>query len=406
MTESHAVVLGARKEGVVSDASSAHRWLFIDGASTFGGHEVMLLRWLEELASERATTQFVLARAGSELAREASRHATVLDLPPQRTGARRSLLDSIRDAAALVRAIMSVRPHLCIVAEGCLLAQPLFVTLARLLGSRVVVYVPLVQTSASMGFGHSRSRDWLIRTAYSRLPHAWITLTREQAQDFRAWAHVRRPILVLPNTVASAIENRGARCPEPAAHGHRLRVVVLGRIEAHQKGLDTLMDHLAAHPELGSRMCVTLVGSGPYEGQIRARLSADPALAKWVALRPWSPPVEALDAHDVLLMTSRYEGVPLVMLEAMALGVPVVAPDLAGTRAFMARSELFPREDMTAAFRILEQLQNSGARRAIAERNRAAFEATAANAAFGAAVKSLTHELQRLGVRSLRRRGA
>lgn len=403
MSEVHAAIVATRKEGAVARASQGSRWLFVDGATAFGGHEVMLLRWLEELADDRATTCFVLARARSELAREAARHATVLELPSSL-----SLRERGRDALALARAIFTIKPQLCVVAEGCLLAQPLFVLLARLLGRRVVVYVPLVQTSASMGFGSARIRDRIVRSLYAHVPHAWITLTREQAQDFRRWARVRRPILVLPNTVSSAIEN----CGKTGLHGvpsgteARLRVLVLGRIEAHQKGLDTLMAYLVAHPEIGSRMCVTFVGSGPYESQIRARLATDAALAEWVSLQPWSPTLDALAAHDVLLMTSRYEGVPLVMLEAMALGVPVVAPDLAGTRAFVPASELFPSQEIAAAFRILERMADSDARRCASERNRETFEASASNAAFGAAVRTLTQELQRLASTSLRQRSA
>src|SRR5690606_19338103 len=123
----------------------------------------------------------------------------------------------------------------------------------------------------------------------------------------------------------------------------------------------------------------------------------------WVSLTPWSPPIEALEAHDVLLLVSRYEGVPLVMLEAMALGVPVVAPALDGPRAFLADSDLFPPQDLDAAFRIVERMADPAARRVAVERNRATFERKASNAAFAAAVRSLTQELLQVGPVSLRR---
>lgn len=404
-----AVAIDEREGGALGSAPQAQRWLFIDAASEFGGHEVMLLRWLEELASQRAAACFLLARSGSQLAREASRHASVLELPRSGAGVWRTIVGALRDAVALARAILLVRSHVCIVAEGCLLAQPLFVLLARLLRQRVVVYVPLVQTSTSMRFRRGPLRDACVRAMYAHVPHAWITLTSEQARDFRDWARVRRPILTLPNTVSSTIERRGVqalRSVVPRVRASRLRVLVLGRIEAQQKGLDLLIDHLAAHPSLGAHMCVSFVGSGPYEAQLRARLLADPVLAGWVSLQPWSPPVEALETHDVLLMASRYEGVPLVMLEAMAMGVPVIAPNLDGTRAFLPDSALFPPQDMGAAFEILEGMFDPVARRAAAERNRATFERKASNAAFAAAVETLTQELRQLGERSLGRRSA
>ena len=41
-------------------------------------------------------------------------------------------------------------------------------------------------------------------------------------------------------------------------------------------------------------------------------------------------------ASDVLLMTSIFEGIPYVGFEAMAMGLPVVAPSLAGTTSCSA----------------------------------------------------------------------
>ena len=396
MTESHAGIIQTRDQGAASAPLRA-RWLFVDGATSFGGHEVMLSRWLEELAAQRTVDAFLLARSG-QLQQQGSRHATVMALPDAKR------FGLLRDARTFVRHVLNIKPEVIIVAEGCPLAQARFVALARILGAKVFVYVPLVQTATSLGFGSGRVRDAIVRRLYSNLPHGWITLTNEQANDFRGWSGVRRPVLTLPNTVARAIES--ARIEIEHQSQRRLRIVVLGRVEAHQKGLDTLLDHLLRHPGLGERMTLSFVGAGPFEEHIRERLANDPALAQWVSLQPWSPTLEVLQAHDVLLMTSRYEGVPLVMLEAMAVGIPVVASDLPGTRAFLRRECLFEPGNMPAAFGCIEQLASSAIRTQIARRNRAAFESQASSAAFAVAVRSLTQELRTLARASLERRTA
>lgn len=379
--------------------AQSDRWLFVDGAAAFGGHEVMLLRWLEELSAQRAVGTFLMARRDSQLARAGARHASIIDLPGASAGAGRGVFGALRDLAVFVRAALALRPSVCIVAEGCLLSQPLFVLAGRLIGLRVLLYVPMLQTSVSMGFARGRLRDAIVRHVYSKLPHGWVTITREQGEEFRAWAGIKRPILVLQNTVSRAIEAAPigtAGLIEPASD-RRLRVVVLGRLEPHQKGIDMLLDHAAAHPELGFAIRLTFVGTGPFEETLAERLKEDAALASWVTLLPWSPTIEIMHDHDVLLMTSRYEGVPLVMLEAMALGVPVVAPNFPGTRAFLTPGCLFEAGDMNAAFRAIEPLIDPQMRATIAERNRATFQTQASNDAFASAVRVLTPRIRALG---------
>jgi len=388
-------------------AAESDRWLFVDGATAFGGHEVMLLRWLEELRAQRFVGTFLMARRDSELSRSGVRHATIIELSPQPAGRLRRLLNTMRDIAVFARTALTVRPSVCIVVEGCLLAQPMFLVMARAMGLRVLMYVPMLQTSVSMGFGNGRLRDAIVRHFYSKLPHGWITITREQGEDFRAWAAAKQPILVLQNTVSRAIEAAPigtAGLIEPA-RDRRLRVVVLGRLEPHQKGIDTLLDHVAAHPELGGELRLSFVGTGPFEGTLSNRLKTDAALASWVTLMPWSPTIEVMHEHDVLLMTSRYEGVPLVMLEAMALGVPVVAPNFPGMRAFLTPECLFQAGDMDAAFRTIASLRDPDERARIAERNRSAFQAQASNDAFAAAVRAATPRIRALG-RATARSGA
>jgi glycosyltransferase involved in cell wall biosynthesis len=120
-------------------------------------------------------------------------------------------------------------------------------------------------------------------------------------------------------------------------------VVCLGRV-TRQKGQDVL---LAAWPEV-RRRCqsaqLQLVGDvqpgGPAVGLLEL-----PAGAGWAPavldVRPW------LAAADVVAVPSRWEGLALIVVEALAIGRPVVASDVPGIRELVTSScgALVPADD-------------------------------------------------------------
>lgn len=367
---------------------SATTWLFVDAVPDFGGHEVMLLRWLQALQVPGTPIRpALLARAEGRLQQQAPAGLACPPLP-----ARAPLW---RELAALVRQVRALRPECVVVASGALGAHVPHVLLLRLMGQRVLVYVPLLGTFASMGYRLGHWKDRFVRWFYARVPRGWVAITAGQAAEFQRWARPAGPVFVLPNTVAPAIE-QAARLPVRAlVAGAALRVLVLGRLDAHQKGLDLLLAQLAqAGPArlAGLRLC--LVGDGPYRPQIAALLAAQPALAQHLELRPWMAAHEALAASDVLLLASRYEGVPLVMLEAMALGVPVVCSDLPGTRPYVPADCRFAVGEIGAALDILHGLRPAARRHALADAGRATFDAQASGAAFQQHVQQLTQAVR------------
>jgi glycosyltransferase involved in cell wall biosynthesis len=70
---------------------------------------------------------------------------------------------------------------------------------------------------------------------------------------------------------------------------------------------------------------------------------------------------EVMSIMDIFLMTSRSEGTPLVILEAMAMEIPVVAPDVGGISEQISDGEtgfVVPPKDIEATFKSLQMLLN------------------------------------------------
>ncbi|MDB5998313.1 MAG: hypothetical protein JWP52_12 [Rhizobacter sp.] len=379
---------------------SARVWLFVDASPSFGGHEVMLLRWLEDLQLDASVVPRLLARQGGRLhqSADAAMRTEPFEAEPVR-GRFSGLLNALREWRVLRRAMKQHRPEVTVFASGTLANHMLLVTLARLSGARVLVYVPLIDTFEAMGYSAARLKDLVVRWFYGRVPQGWVAISANQAQHFQRWARPGGPVFVLPNTVSREMDSASPLDVRPVGPDERLRVLLLGRLDAAQKGLDLLLAHIETAPAQaldGLLFCIT--GEGPYKQALDDWLKAHPERARCVVLGEWMPAREAMAGNDVLLMPSRFEGVPLVMLEAMALGLPVVASDLPGTRAYLPAKCLFPVGDLSQAFRILEALRGVEAREGRAAAGRVAYQASASAAAFSQAVKQLTVDVRRAHV--------
>jgi len=108
-----------------------------------------------------------------------------------------------------------------------------------------------------------------------------------------------------------------------------VRLICVARL-ASEKGIVGLLQAFAEAAVPGAEL--VLVGDGPERKSIEQYI-AKLGLSDQVQLRgrlPESQTLREIAQADVFVLASFMEGVPVVLMEAMALGVPVVAPRIAG----------------------------------------------------------------------------
>lgn len=158
------------------------------------------------------------------------------------------------------------------------------------------------------------------------------------------------PIAIIPNGVDAT---RFTPPSQREATGADLTLLFVGRV-VRQKGLDVLLDALAALPlSLRDRLSLTIVGDGPARSELQER-AARLGLTERVLFRGWLGRDALPDAYrtaDLFVFPSRDEGMPNVVLEAMAAGLPVVATRIAGNQDLVVDGEtgLMLEVDDTAA---------------------------------------------------------
>jgi glycosyltransferase involved in cell wall biosynthesis len=228
------------------------------------------------------------------------------------------------DAWRIYRALDALAPHIVHVnVPGPYDGQfGLVLPIARATGARTVVteHLPMVPPLWK--------RALVKRIGYRALDVA-VTMTRANAGYLIEKQGVpSRKVRVVANGIPrafGAVENAAQRRWELGLKDSQVLVAYVGNILPH-KGLRRLIEAMS---RAGSRASLHLVvaGTGSDEAACR-QLAADRGLAAQVTFLGWrsSSETEAiLAASDVLALPSEWEGLPYVLLEAMACARPVIA---------------------------------------------------------------------------------
>jgi glycosyltransferase involved in cell wall biosynthesis len=145
--------------------------------------------------------------------------------------------------------------------------------------------------------------------------------------------------------------------PGPGWSGEGVRLLAVGRLEPC-KGMDILLRALHGLRELDWHLVV--VGQGEQAAEL-SRLAAELGLSQRVTWGGWYPnPLPYFAAGELLVSPSRWEGLPGVLIEAMAVGIPILASDSPGGSAEAVgegrHGRLFPSENSSALAEALREL--------------------------------------------------
>jgi glycosyltransferase involved in cell wall biosynthesis len=244
----------------------------------------------------------------------------------QDEAARRIWTDALRDCNV---ALCTVHPprgrfQCAVFAAHCIAESDLETCLVTKTGTVVPTYrrefyLPDERVCSSVIAIAAFTRGYLIETY--RIPADKVTLIY-QGVDLRRF----RP--------APALQEEGLRC-YPLPPGASPVLACVGSFEP-RKGQAVLLEAVAALPDAH----LLLVGDGPDETRLRATVERM-GLAERVHFFPFTSRPEFVFARaDITVLPSLYkEGLPNVLLESMAIGVPVVASRLGGVGKVVLEGE-------------------------------------------------------------------
>jgi glycosyltransferase involved in cell wall biosynthesis len=196
------------------------------------------------------------------------------------------------------------------------------------------------------------------------------------------------------------LERRAARQAIGAAEGE----FVVGTIAAlaERKNLAVLVD-AASLCKASARLRFIVVGGGPDEQALRASMRDQGIEDRMTLLGEREEAWKLLPGFDLFVLTSRSEGLPNALMEAMAVGLPCVSTDVGGCRELIENGKtgylVAPGDARAVADRILELSGDAGLRASMGQAGRRRI-------ADGYSVERLATDVEQVLLRLLKASGS
>jgi glycosyltransferase involved in cell wall biosynthesis/2-polyprenyl-3-methyl-5-hydroxy-6-metoxy-1,4-benzoquinol methylase len=350
-------------EGRAVRTAARPRVLHVITRLTLGGSSESSIAQIEALQAAGYACALATGFAESDrdvLARASARGCRLIDVPT--LGREASPMRDLRALVRLIRVMRRERP--AIVHTHTSKAGFVGRLAARLAHVPAVVHQP----HGHIFYGYYGAARTRIYMALERLAARWadrlVVLTERGADEHlaRGIGHLRQfatvpsgvPIRQLRAQALRRDEARAALGLSPSA----FVIAALGRL-VPIKGFDLLVEAL---PDVVAALPAThalIIGDGPLRGALEGRAAALGMTSHLTVTGVRSDVAAVLAAADVLVAPSRNEGMGRALVEAMALGLPVVATAVGGIPAVVVDGEcgrLIPPENPAALARALIDL--------------------------------------------------
>ncbi|MBT1180847.1 glycosyltransferase family 4 protein [Bifidobacterium sp. CP2] len=198
------------------------------------------------------------------------------------------------------------------------------------------------------------TRRWAARKA-----DAIVTLTEADKQLYESNAHPKCPVIAIPNPMRTVT-------PEPRYDVESRTIISSGRL-TYQKGFDMLVDVAAKVLPQHLDWRWLILGEGEDRPMLEEKIAAAGLGGRLVLKGRVDNMADYYRKAAMFVMTSRFEGLPMVLLEAKAYWLPIVSFDcMTGPAEIVTdgvNGDLTPEGDIDATAKAVNRLINDADRR-------------------------------------------
>lgn len=187
---------------------------------------------------------------------------------------------------------------------------------ARLFGWLHNSYEALFGDNSHYYIGAKRRRHYIYQ--FRKLDDV-VVLCQDDANRFHLYDHQFLPTVIYnPLTLKSGNPSQG----------NSKRFLTVGRFTPLHKGIDLLIEAFHLFAQKNHDWMLDIVGEGKEEPKYRALISKY-ELEDRITIHPFTNQIQDYYSNaQIYVLSSRWEGMPLVLVEAMSHGLPIVTSDL------------------------------------------------------------------------------
>ncbi|MCK5675785.1 MAG: glycosyltransferase family 4 protein [Verrucomicrobia bacterium] len=331
--------------------------LVYDDNPDFGGHQTMACHGVEALASDPGLeVVFMFNPHNKRLADCVSGIPNLQNMEaPCTTRKFQGLRNRIVKTGihALAREFQKRECDLVLCIQGEIEDSSQAVLAARKTGIECVSYLAIPHPMQLMGAKFGGLRDRINQYLFNQ-PSRYIAIA-ESMKQLLIDRGVTQPIAVVPNGIHSP-PAVSSHIPQSTSH---MTLGLFGRIEFNQKRQDFMVQTFCRFPGQFAGCRLVIAGDGPDAEKLK-QLVAKCSRRDDITLMPWQNDSDAFYASlDVLILPSRFEGVPLVMLEALARGIPVIGSARDGMRDILPEAWIFEPENAQSLAKTFSRARES-----------------------------------------------
>jgi glycosyltransferase involved in cell wall biosynthesis len=327
--------------------------LFYDDAPCFGGHEVTAVEAIKYLLNFQPDIKvsFIYWEQNKRLEdrldilKKESRRIEMYPISYKWEDQWKNfkhLLLSSQIKISIQKLMQMINPDLVIVVQGTIHISSLGLLCSKKCGYKTISFIPMAHHFRVTGI---RSALLYIISRYLyRQPSQFITTSETAKQQLIKWGVVSLISVAFYGVDINQyeIKDKIRARQKLGLSDSKYIIALIGRIQFGHKAQDFLIETIYAYKDALKNIHWLIVGDGPDSNQLTSMISKM-ELNNSVKILPWIDDLSDIySAIDMLVIPSRLEGTPLVMLEAMYYELPIVASNIDGMAEILPKEWLFP----------------------------------------------------------------